>query len=135
MGTPILAAQAGRVVVSNLLGGYGLTVVLRHDDGVTESLYGHMSQLLVQPGEEVKQGEVIGLVGSTGTSTGPHLHFEVRQLTEDGWFALDPADILQYALVELMQALDNPLATLTADPNAEKSEFQLPFRPAQPNAS
>ena len=134
-GTPILAAQAGRVAVSNLMGGYGLTVVLSHDDGVTESLYGHMSQLLVQPGEKVEQGEVIGLVGSTGNSTGPHLHFEVRQLTGDGWFAFDPTNVLQYALAELMHALDNPLAALNPDAKAEKSDFQLPFRPAQPNAS
>ena len=135
MGTPILAAQAGRVAVSEFLGGYGLTVVLRHDDGTTESLYGHMSQLLVQPGEQVEQGEVIGLVGSTGNSTGPHLHFEVRQLTEDGWFALDPNDLLQYALAQLIHALDHPLAAITADAKAEKSDLQLPFRPAQPNAS
>ena len=134
-GTPILAAQAGRVAVSNLMGGYGLTVVLRHDDGTTESLYGHMSQLLVKPGEEVEQGEVIGLVGSTGNSTGPHLHFEVRQLTGDGWFALDPTNVLQYSLAQLMQTLENPLAAFALEGEAEESEFQLPFRPAQPNAS
>ena len=135
VGTPVLAAQAGQVAFSNFLGGYGLAVILRHDDGVTESLYGHLSQLLVQPGEQVEPGEVIGLVGSTGNSTGPHLHFEVRQLTADGWIALNTNNVLQYALAQLIQALDNPLASSAVDPKAEKADFQLPFRPAQPNAS
>lgn len=79
-GTPILAAASGRVIVSKASGyngGYGLYVVIEHDNG-TQTLYAHMSKVLASVGDQVKQGETIGLVGSTGRSTGNHLHFEVR---------------------------------------------------------
>lgn len=97
MGTPIVAAYSGRVVLADFLGGYGLTVVLQHGDE-QQTLYGHMSEIFVRPGEEVAQGEAIGRVGSTGNSTGPHLHFEVRQRTADGWIALNPGSLLETAL-------------------------------------
>ncbi|HIK46130.1 MAG TPA: M23 family metallopeptidase [Leptolyngbyaceae cyanobacterium M65_K2018_010] len=142
MGTPVLATRAGRVAVSNFLGGYGLTVILRHDDGQLESRYAHLAQVAVQPGEWVEQGEVIGLVGSTGTSTGPHLHFEIRQLTQDGWVAMDPIEILEYGIAGLLEILDNPMMALgrTADPGhgdegGQNLSGDIPFRPAQPNAS
>ena len=54
------------------------------------TLYGHLSELFVEPGESVQQGEVIGRVGSTGLSTGPHLHFELRRPQAGGWVAVDP---------------------------------------------
>ncbi len=104
MGTPVLAAFTGQVEVADFVGGYGLTAVLNHN-GAVQTLYGHMSQLFVQPGQWVQQGTVIGLVGSTGNSTGPHLHFEVRQLTPEGWVATDPGVHLQYALSQLMQSI------------------------------
>mgnify|MGYP002780457699 CR=1 FL=1 len=140
MGTPVLATQAGRVSVSDFLGGYGLTVILRHGDGNLESRYAHLSQLAVQAGEWVEQGEVIGLVGSTGTSTGPHLHFEMRQLTADGWAAVDPIEVLEYGVANLLEIIDNPLLALGRDgAEAAATEEGLPadypFRPAQPNAS
>ncbi|MEO0539677.1 MAG: M23 family metallopeptidase, partial [Cyanobacteria bacterium P01_A01_bin.105] len=147
LGTPIVATQAGRVAIADFLGGYGLTVVLRHTEEDVESRYAHMARLLVQPGDWVEQGEVIGLVGSTGNSTGPHLHFELRQLTADGWVALNPDLLIQQTLANLMQSLNNPLLALgtPAAPEAadEKSddkatggpEAKLPFRPAQPNAN
>ncbi|NJL86271.1 MAG: M23 family metallopeptidase [Leptolyngbyaceae cyanobacterium SM1_1_3] len=142
LGTPVLAAQAGRVATADFLGGYGLTVILRHQEGTEETLYGHLSRLLVQPGDWVEQGEVVGLVGSTGNSTGPHLHFEVRQLTGDGWVAMNPNDLLSYALAHFNQALSSPLASLImgagsaeAGANPEAIAPDLPFRPAQPNAS
>lgn len=75
-GTPVRAAAAGRVVHSGPLGGYGLLVVIDHAGGV-ETRYAHHSSLLVREGEWVRQGQVIARVGSTGNSTGPHLHFEV----------------------------------------------------------
>ncbi|MGG6241087.1 peptidoglycan DD-metalloendopeptidase family protein [Nodosilinea sp. AN01ver1] len=140
LGTPVLATQAGRVSVSDFLGGYGLTVILRHGDGSLESRYAHLSQLAVQAGEWVEQGEVIGLVGSTGTSTGPHLHFEMRQLTADGWAAVDPIEVLEYGVANLLEIIDNPLLALGRDgAEAAATEESLPadypFRPAQPNAS
>ncbi|BAZ11963.1 peptidase M23B [Calothrix sp. NIES-4071] len=104
MGTPVIAAFTGQVEVADFIGGYGLTAVLNHN-GAVQTLYGHMSQLYVQPGQWVQQGTVIGLVGSTGNSTGPHLHFEVRQLTPEGWVAIDPGVHLQYALSQLMQSI------------------------------
>ena len=76
-GTPIRAAAPGTVVVAGVMGGYGNTVDIRHSDGTT-TRYAHQSRLLVRSGQQVAAGQVIGLVGSTGASTGPHLHFEVR---------------------------------------------------------
>ncbi|MBE9160564.1 M23 family metallopeptidase [Nodosilinea sp. LEGE 06152] len=140
LGTPVLATQAGRVSVSDFLGGYGLTVILRHGDGSLESRYAHLSQLAVQAGEWVEQGEVIGLVGSTGTSTGPHLHFEMRQLTAEGWAAVDPIEVLEYGVANLLEIIDNPLLALGRDGAEVKATEEglptdYPFRPAQPNAS
>jgi murein DD-endopeptidase MepM/ murein hydrolase activator NlpD len=76
-GTPVKAAADAVVVSAAAHGGYGLAVVLDHG-GALATLYGHLSRLDVQPGDVVHRGDRIGLVGSTGASTGPHLHFEVR---------------------------------------------------------
>lgn len=100
-GTPVLAAARGQVATSDWLGGYGLTVILNHGSA-QQTLYGHLSELLVQPGQWVEPGTVIGRVGSTGNSTGPHLHFEVRHLTQNGWVAVDPGVQLQIALSQLL---------------------------------
>ena len=77
MGAPIKASDAGVVVSAGWQGGYGKCIVITHGGGLA-TLYGHASELLVAAGDTVKRGEVIGKVGSTGYSTGPHLHFEVR---------------------------------------------------------
>jgi len=139
MGTPVLATRAGRVTVSDVLGGYGLTVIMRHDDDELESRYAHLSQVAVKAGEWVEQGEVIGLVGSTGTSTGPHLHFEMRQLTAQGWVAVDAKEVLDYSITNLLAIIDNPLLALgqteAEDEATAERPADLPFRPAQPNAS
>lgn len=71
MGTPVLAAYPGKVEIADFLGGYGLTVVLRHENNTQESRYAHLSESFVRSGDWVDQGAVIGLVGSTGLSTGP----------------------------------------------------------------
>jgi murein DD-endopeptidase MepM/ murein hydrolase activator NlpD len=75
-GSPIAAAADGRVVSAGWHGGYGQLVAVIHGGGI-ETLYGHMSRIAARPGELVRQGQVIGYVGSTGLSTGPHLHYEV----------------------------------------------------------
>ncbi len=77
MGTPIKAAAAGTVLVAGYDGGYGNLVVIDHGNSLATA-YAHQSQLAVSVGQQVSQGQVIGYVGSTGFSTGPHLHFEVR---------------------------------------------------------
>ncbi|ESA32515.1 metalloendopeptidase-like membrane protein [Leptolyngbya sp. Heron Island J] len=139
LGTSVIATQAGRVSLSEYLGGYGLTVILRHNDNTLESRYAHLSRLLVQPGEWVEQGEVIGLVGSTGNSTGPHLHFELRQLTSSGWIVLNPDSLLKQTLGSLAQVLGNSLVAFTPStvvaPGSGDALTDLPFRPAQPHAN
>ena len=76
-GSPVVAAKDGVVSYAGWLGGYGNCVIINHGDGVS-TLYGHGSKILTTLHKEVKQGETIMEVGSTGNSTGPHLHFEVR---------------------------------------------------------
>lgn len=77
-GTPVRACGAGTVTVIHSAWGYGLHVVIDHGGGIS-SLYGHLSEVDVAGGDYVTAGEVIGAVGSTGNSTGPHLHFEIRR--------------------------------------------------------
>lgn len=76
MGDDIRAARDGTVIIAGEVSGYGNTVVLEHADG-TRTLYAHASVLKVEVGQKVRQGDLIALVGSTGRSTGPHLHFEI----------------------------------------------------------
>jgi murein DD-endopeptidase MepM/ murein hydrolase activator NlpD len=76
-GTPIAAAASGVVIYAGWEGGYGNLVVIDHGGGLATA-YGHQSRIAVSVGQSVSQGEIIGYVGSTGHSTGPHLHFEVR---------------------------------------------------------
>jgi len=77
-GTPVVAAGDGQVAAAGWSGGYGREVQIAHGGGLM-SLYGHMSEIVAQPGSYVRAGQLIGYVGSSGLSTGPHLHFEVRQ--------------------------------------------------------
>jgi murein DD-endopeptidase MepM/ murein hydrolase activator NlpD len=80
IGEAVMAAADGQVIVSRNSGwngGYGSYIVIKHGNG-TETLYAHLSQTDVSVGDEVEQGQVIGAMGSTGDSTGPHLHFEIR---------------------------------------------------------
>jgi hypothetical protein len=92
-GTPVVAALSGQVVSSGLAGGYGLAVEVEHEGPRRRTLYGHLSELYVREGQKVRQGEVIGRVGSTGLSTGPHLHFELRMPRDGGWVAVDPGEL------------------------------------------
>lgn len=79
VGSPLYAARSGRVVKSTCgwNGGYGCYIIIDHGSGV-QTLYGHASKLYVSAGDDVEQGQTIALMGSTGRSTGPHVHFEVR---------------------------------------------------------
>jgi murein DD-endopeptidase MepM/ murein hydrolase activator NlpD len=76
-GTPVRAAQAGNVILAAYTGGYGNYTCVDHGGGVS-SCYGHQSSYAVSAGDSVAQGEVIGYSGNTGSSTGPHLHFEIH---------------------------------------------------------
>jgi murein DD-endopeptidase MepM/ murein hydrolase activator NlpD len=88
-GTPIQPIRSGTVVSAGPRGGYGNVVVLDHGNGTT-SMYAHCKDIKVQPGQRVEPGQIIATVGSTGRSTGPHLHLEVHQ---DGQ-AVDPVEAL-----------------------------------------
>ncbi len=76
-GAPVLAAADGRVIYAGWFGGYGKIVIIDHGQGMS-TLYGHLLQMLVSAGDAVHRGQPIGRIGSTGYSTGPHLHFEIR---------------------------------------------------------
>ena len=89
-GEPVYASAAGKVLyANNRMRGYGNVVILRHDASVT-TLYAHNQALKVRLGDTVEQGQVIALLGSTGRSTGPHIHFEMRRANT----ALDPRKVL-----------------------------------------
>lgn len=76
-GTPVVAAANGEVVQAGYMGGYGYAVIIYHGGGFS-TVYGHLSKFAVSTGQKVQRNQIIGYVGSTGYSTGPHLHFEVR---------------------------------------------------------
>ncbi|MEB3159211.1 MAG: M23 family metallopeptidase, partial [Synechococcus sp.] len=92
-GTPVVAALSGTVTSSGLAGGYGIAVEIEHSAPKRRTLYGHLSEIYVKQGQTVRQGDVIGRVGSTGLSTGPHLHFELRRPEAGGWVAIDPGEM------------------------------------------
>ena len=89
MGTPVLAAKAGKVTWASSNGGYGQCVIISHGKG-NSTLYGHLSGYNVKVGDMVSQGQVIAYSGNTGKSTGPHLHFGIME--NDGW--VDPLTYL-----------------------------------------
>jgi murein DD-endopeptidase MepM/ murein hydrolase activator NlpD len=108
-GDPVVAAFEGKVRIARYNRGYGNMVVISHEGGL-ETLYGHLSQLDVQEGQIVKSGDQIGLGGSTGQSTGAHLHFEIRVLGEQ----VDPSWVID----------SNTLMPLTSVVKIDKSWFQ-----------
>lgn len=92
MGDPVYATFCGRVRISQYnKGGYGNLVIIRHDNGL-ETYYGHLSERMVEPNQWVEAGQIIGLGGSTGRSTGPHLHFETRYYGQ----SFDPERLIDF---------------------------------------
>jgi murein DD-endopeptidase MepM/ murein hydrolase activator NlpD len=140
-GTPVVSALGGRVVSSGMAGGYGLTVEIEHDNPRRRTLYAHLSELFVKAGDRVRQGEVIGRVGSTGMSTGPHLHFELRLPQDGGWVAVDPGDLdpgpagigagndaIALLMGQLLQRLERPRVQAQAS-------LGTPLKPQSPLAA
>jgi len=112
MGTRVYATGNGRVVIDNSeMSGYGLQVLIDHGFGY-KTRYAHLSRILVAPGQYVKRGEVIGLVGTTGRSTGPHLHYEVIYRGQH----VDPINYIRKDMTE--QQMRDIVS------NAEATEFE-----------
>ncbi len=134
MGTPVVAAYPGRVALADTLSGYGLTVILQHNDGTQETRYAHLLEVYVEPGDFIEQGTTIGRVGSTGNSTGPHLHFEIREQTPEGWVAIDPGDQIETSLARLLNTLqiaqspqsESTESTKLAQPKTQLDNTELP---------
>jgi hypothetical protein len=93
IGDTVVSAFDGMVrIAKSHVNGYGNVVIIRHENGL-ETVYAHLSKLLVDPGQKIKAGEILGLGGNTGRSYGAHLHFEIRYLGQ----ALDTEDFIEYA--------------------------------------
>ncbi len=88
-GDVVSSAGIGRIIQAGWMGGYGKAVIVEHTDGL-QTLYGHLGEVLVELGSEIRAGDAVGLMGSSGRSTAPHLHFEVRRAGE----VIDPMSIL-----------------------------------------
>ena len=99
-GDPVYATFTGKVRMSKYFGAYGNVIVIRHENGI-ETFYAHLSKRHVEAGDWVNAGDVIGLGGSTGRSTGPHLHFETRY----NGFAFDPQWLIDFKTGELRHRL------------------------------
>jgi LysM repeat protein len=114
--------------------GYGNCVVIRHKNGL-ETLYGHMSKLLVSPNEYVTSGEVIGLGGSTGRSTGPHLHFEIRYKD----FSINPELVIDYSTrqvkLDTLQFVRSQIKGTTYNPPAEIASGKIVLQNSLANNS
>lgn len=96
-GDPIKVMFDGKVRIAKRSGAYGNLVVIRHDNGL-ETYYAHLSKINVEPNQDVKAGEILGLGGSTGRSTGPHLHLEIRYLGA----AINPEKVIDFKTFSLI---------------------------------
>jgi murein DD-endopeptidase MepM/ murein hydrolase activator NlpD len=113
VGEPVYAIADGEVIYAgDGLRGYGNVVILRHDRK-TSSLYAHNSELKVKQGDQIKQGTIVALLGNTGHSTGPHVHFEIR----DGDTAVNPRNVLPRSkLADEIPADRGPAVAISLDP-------------------
>lgn len=91
----IYACAAGKVIVARLNGGYGNNIMIQHKDLI--SVYGHLSEILVKEGQMVQEGDLIGIEGNTGRSTGSHLHFEFRKSRWERSTDTNPARVIGFA--------------------------------------
>ena len=124
-GTPVYAAFDGKVRISKRYKGYGNLVVLRHDNGL-ETFYGHLSKIYVKEDQWVNAGTIIGLGGSTGRSTGPHLHFETRYkgyAFDPQWLIDFPSGTLRHRLFVLKKKYLN--ASSKYVPESEQEEIDI----------
>lgn len=132
-GMPVLSAHSGYVRYADWGSGYGKMVIVEYADGKYQTLYAHLSEILVSEGEAVRPRQVIGKVGSTGGVTGPHLHFELLRKEGGEFVAIDPGP--QVKAVEAYVAVRPPdpkvpsekiaIATPTA-PSPAKAPWQAP---------
>ncbi|MCQ2283600.1 MAG: peptidoglycan DD-metalloendopeptidase family protein [Bacteroidales bacterium] len=126
-GTPVAAAWDGIVRISkgNNTGGYGNLVVIRHNNGL-ETYYAHLSRRLVNPGQIVKAGDIIGLGGNTGRSYGSHLHFEIRYLGMD----LNPNRLVDFDNFQLKFDTMYVAGYSVSTPNPTPEQLQQQAQPA-----
>lgn len=134
-GTPVAAAWDGIVRISKgtaNTGGYGNLVVIRHDNGL-ETYYAHLSRRLVNPGQMVKAGDIIGLGGNTGRSYGAHLHFEVRYLGND----INPNRLIDFDnfKVKYDTLYISGYTVSVPNPNQTSAQPQQPQQPKKPATS
>ena len=125
-GTPVYAAFDGKVRISDWVGGYGNLIVIRHANGL-ETCYGHLSRRDVESGDWVSAGDVIGLGGSTGRSTGPHLHFETRYkgaAFDPAWLIDFETGTLRHRLLKIRSWYFNPNQRYVQDVDDEDEIFR-----------
>ena len=140
VGDPVYAAFGGVVRLATRMGGYGNCIVIRHPNGL-ETLYGHLSKINVKSNQPVAAGDVIGLGGNTGNSTGPHLHFECRFLYQ----TFDPEWILDFDTYGLRTrrlhldksyfGIHQPRKGQSLDYKADKSIIKEPKKKKKNNVS
>ena len=125
-GEPVYAAFDGKVRISSYVGGYGNLIVLRHENGL-ETFYGHLSKSHVQPGDWVHAGQVIGDGGSTGRSSGPHLHFETRYkgyAFDPQWLIDFKEGVLRHRLFTLKKRYFSPESQYSQSEEDEEAIFK-----------
>lgn len=126
----IYACEDGKVIVARPNGGYGNNVMIQHDGII--SVYGHLSKILVKEGQRVKEGDLIGMEGSTGRSTGSHLHFEFRKERYNRSDSANPANIIgfkeiKYKQYKHVETLKEPTYIKLLKANTDSPELWVGF--------
>jgi murein DD-endopeptidase MepM/ murein hydrolase activator NlpD len=121
-GMPVLSAHSGYVRYADWGDGYGNMVIVEYADGKYQTLYAHLSEILVQDGEAVRPRQVIGKVGSTGGVTGPHLHFELLKKIGDEFAPVNPMEQIQAVEAYVgVRPADDPAAIAQSSPTPPSS--------------